>query len=126
MRGPLPIHPCPFRSQGVVPGDAAEGHPAVDVALQRPLAQVHDVGGLVDAHHAVRRASGQLQPQLLGCKLDIRHRRPAVHQARALDPVRLATLPPIQALASHCKASLGESQGHHMLSEEHGSRSQHE
>lgn len=67
-----------------VPRDAAAAELGGNLVLQGPLTQVHHIRGLVDPHHAVRRAGGQHKAHVLRRKLDVRHRGPTVHQRGSL------------------------------------------
>lgn len=56
---------------GGVPGDAGTGKLAGYLMLQTPLTEVHHVWSFINAHHSVRRASGQHQAHVLWGKLHI-------------------------------------------------------
>ena len=70
---------------GGVPGDAGAAKLAGDLMLQGPLAEVHDVRCLINAHHPIGRASGQHQTHVLGSKLYVCHGCPTVHQRGSLN-----------------------------------------
>lgn len=78
-RGVQPEH-------ALTPGQAGKRKLAADLVLQRPLRQIHDVRRLVDADHAVRRASGQQKSLVLRRKLHVRHTRSCIDEIRALHP----------------------------------------
>lgn len=67
-----------------VPWDAAAAELGGNLVLQGPLTQVHHIRGLVDSHHAVRRAGGQHKAHVLRSKLDVCHWGSTVHQRGSL------------------------------------------